>query len=333
MENHKPWTITAKSSSEIEILLYDMIGQDWLTGDGITAKSFAEDLRAAGKVSTIHLRVNSPGGNVFDGLAIFNSLLTHGAKITAQVDGLAASIASVILMAASEISMGENTFLMLHNPSTMIGGDAPRMRKMADTLDKVKSSMITAYQRHTTKSVEEIGAILDAESWLTAQEAVDNGFAENVTTTEEDEADIAANFDLSHFRKVPAQIAAVFGRQPRPPFFARRPGDGISRTKRLAVLRQHEVELDALAKTRTSAERAAVLRQHQFELDALARKVRAAELRQHTVELAKLDREIEFLESTKPKTDAQRFAVLRQRAINLGIKPYISARHRYPGMS
>lgn len=207
---HKPWTITAKAGDEIEILLYEMIGEDWF-GEGTTAKSFAEDLKAAGKVSKIHLRVNSPGGNVFDGIAIYNTLLSHGAKITAAVDGIAASIASVIVMAAEEISMNDNAMMMIHNPSTMIGGDAPRMRKMADTLDKIKSSMITAYRRHSDKSVEEIGALLDAETWMTAQETVDSGFAESVTTPEGEEADVAANFDLSHFRKVPVQIAAVFG--------------------------------------------------------------------------------------------------------------------------
>lgn len=214
-KNHKPWTITAKSSSEIEILLYEMIGQDFWTGEGTTAKSFAEDLKAAGDgIRKIHLRVNSPGGSVFDGLAIYNTLLGHGAKVTASVDGLAASIASVIVMAASEISMADNGMMMIHNPSTVVGGDSVAMRKMAETLDKVKTSMITAYRRHSKMSVEEIGALCDAETWMTAQETVDNGFAELVNTPEGDDAsnDVAANFApiLAKFRKVPQQIAARF---------------------------------------------------------------------------------------------------------------------------
>ena len=221
--NHKPWTITAKSSSEIEILLYEMIGMDFWSGEGTTAKSFAEDLKAAGDgVRKIHLRVNSPGGNVFDGLAIYNTLLNHGAKITASVDGLAASIASVITMAAEEISMGDNAIMMIHNPSTVVGGDAPEMRKMADVLDKVKTLMITAYRRHTSKSIAEVGAIMDAETWMTAQETVDAGFAELVTTPEGDEEDVAANFApiFAKFRHVPAQIAARFS-------------GSVSRTKRV----------------------------------------------------------------------------------------------------
>jgi ATP-dependent Clp endopeptidase proteolytic subunit ClpP len=212
IKNHKPWTITAKAGGEIEILLYEMIGTDFWTGEGTTAKSFAEDLKAAGPVTKIHLRVNSPGGAVFDGLAIYNTLLSHGAKVTAQVDGLAASIASVIVMAASEISMGENAIMMIHNPYTSVGGDANDMRKMAETLDKVKASMIPAYRRHTKKSAEEVAALMDAETWMTAQETVDLGFAEKVITPEGDDADVAANFApmLAKFRKVPQQIAARF---------------------------------------------------------------------------------------------------------------------------
>jgi ATP-dependent protease ClpP protease subunit len=212
-QTHKPWIMTAKAGGVLEILLYEMIGQDFWTGEGTTAKSFAEDLKAAGSVSKIHLRVNSPGGNVFDGIAIYNTLLSHGAKVTAQVDGLAASIASVIIMAASEISMGDNAMMMIHNPSTVIGGDSNDMRKMADTMDKVKTSMITAYRRHTKKSIDQIGALMDAETWMTAQETVDNGFAEKVITPEGNDADVAANFGqmLAIFRKVPQQIAARFG--------------------------------------------------------------------------------------------------------------------------
>ena len=211
-KQHKPWIFTAKAGGVLEILLYEVIGQDFWTGEGTTAKSFAEDLKAAGAVSKIHLRVNSPGGSVFDGLAIYNTLLSHGAKVTAQVDGLAASIASVIIMAASEISMGDNAMMMIHNPSTVIAGDSNDMRKMAETMDKVKASMITAYRRHSTQSEAQIATLMDAETWMTAQETVDNGFAEKVITPEGDDADVAANFGqmFAKFRKVPQQIAARF---------------------------------------------------------------------------------------------------------------------------
>ena len=204
-QHHKPWIITAKAGGALDILLYDVIGED-MFGEGTTAKSFAEDLKAAGSISKIHLRVNSPGGNVFDGIAIYNMLLSSGARVTAQVDGIAASIASVILMAASEVSMNESAMLMIHNPHfTIAGGDQNDLRKMADTLNKVKSSMIAAYRRHSTQSAEQIGALMDAETWMSAAEAKANGFIQVVT---DEDGEVAANFDLSMFQKVPAQIAA-----------------------------------------------------------------------------------------------------------------------------
>jgi ATP-dependent Clp protease, protease subunit len=209
----KPWTIHAKAGGEIEILLYEMIGTDWWTGEGTTAKQFAEDLKAAGAVSQIHLRVNSPGGNVFDGIAIYNTLLSHKATVTAQVDGLAASIASVIIMAASEISMGANGMLMIHNPWSSVQGDSNDMRKMADTMDKVRTSMIAAYRRHTKMPAEDVGALMDEETWMTADEAKDRGFAETIIDPDET-ADLAANLAspiLSRFKRVPAKLAALAG--------------------------------------------------------------------------------------------------------------------------
>lgn len=232
-----PWTIIATAPGQLEILLYQMIGEDFW-GEGTTAKSFSDDLKAAGAVSKIHLRVNSPGGNVFDGIAIYNALLSHRATVTATVDGLAASIASVIIMAASEISVAENGIVMIHNPSTLIAGDANEMRKMADTMDKVKSSMITAYRRHTKLSVEKIGVLMDAETWMSAEEAVEQGFAEKVCTPEDDEAEIAANFDLSQFRRVPRQIAARCTGVDE--------SEQRRRKMRLRTLELHQFDLDAM---------------------------------------------------------------------------------------
>ncbi len=180
-----PWTMTAKAGGELEILLYEQIGADFWSDEGITAKKFAADLEAAGAVSKIRLRVNSPGGSVFDGLAIYNTLLSSGAKVTAAVDGLAASIASVIIMAASEISMGENAMMMIHNPYTQLSGDSNEMRKMADMMDKVKASMVKAYRRHTPMSDKDVGALMDSETWMTAEEAKSNGFAEMILDPDE----------------------------------------------------------------------------------------------------------------------------------------------------
>ena len=209
----KPWTMLAKAGGRLEVQLYEEIGRDMWTGEGTTAKQFQEDLKAAGDVSSIHLRVNSPGGSVWDGISMYNILLSHPATVTVTVDGLAASIASVIIMAGSEISMAANSMLMIHNPYTVMGGDAHEMRKMAETLDKVKGSMITAYRRHTKKTKEAVGKIMDDETWLTAEEAVDAGFVEEILDPDET-TDLAANLAspiLARCRHVPAKLAALAG--------------------------------------------------------------------------------------------------------------------------
>ena len=215
----KPWTFRAAGRGAIEILLYSEIGES-LFGEGTTAQAFAQELKDAGHVTEIHLRVNSPGGNVFDGLAIFNLLLSHGARVTAQVDGVAASIASVIICAAERIAIGPNCFLMIHNPATFVGGDANEFRKMAEALDKIKGSMVAAYRRHSSLSAKQIGTMMDSECWMSATEALANEFVEEITPDEaENGEELAANLDpriFAQFKHVPAQIAARLTRRTEP---------------------------------------------------------------------------------------------------------------------
>jgi len=211
----RPWRFEAKSNNSLEIFLYDDIGDSAWSDTGITARSFTDDLKKAGPISSIHLRVNSPGGAVFDGIAIYNALLNCGATVAAQVDGLAASIASVIIMAAEKISMAENAMLMIHNPHAVAGGDSTDHRRMAETMDKVRASMVTAYQRHSSLSAERISKMMDNETWLTAAEAIDQGFAEEITP-EAEPLPIAASVNLTQFRNVPQVIAARLQRKPDP---------------------------------------------------------------------------------------------------------------------
>ncbi|HZQ96549.1 MAG TPA: head maturation protease, ClpP-related [Candidatus Sulfotelmatobacter sp.] len=209
MKSHnlsKPWSFQALANSTLEICLYDEIGDNGF-GEGTTSRAFMEDLKQAGPVDSIHLRINSPGGAVFDGIAIYNALLTHGARITAQIDGLAASIASVICMSASTISMSRNSMAMLHNPHAVARGDSTDMRKLAEALDRVKSSIIMAYQRHIKLPAKEIAALMDRETWLSAQEAVDLGFADAVLDDGQ-ALPISASADLSRYKNLPEQIAA-----------------------------------------------------------------------------------------------------------------------------
>jgi hypothetical protein len=122
------------------------------------------------------MRIYSPGGSVIEGNAIFNALLNHPAKITAQID-FAASMATVIAMAANEIIIAENGFFMIHNPWAQATGDSDDMRKTADLLDKIKTTIVSAYKRHAKLSDTEIEGMMKAETWMTADEAMDFGFA------------------------------------------------------------------------------------------------------------------------------------------------------------
>ncbi|HBZ2142932.1 TPA: Clp protease ClpP, partial [Klebsiella pneumoniae] len=165
----------ASANNEADIYIYDEIGY-W----GVTAKQFVNDLKALGDVSHINLHINSPGGDVFDGIAIFNALKHHGAAITVHIDGLAASMASVIAMVGNPVIMPENTMMMIHKPWGFAGGDANDMRDYADLLDKVESVLIPAYAAKTGKTSDEIAAMLEDETWLDGAECLAMGFADQV---------------------------------------------------------------------------------------------------------------------------------------------------------
>lgn len=132
----------------------------------------------------ITLRINSGGGSVFTAQAILSSLRRHAASVTVYIDGLAASAASVIAMAGDKIIMPSNAMMMIHNPWTGTYGEAKDMRKMADTLDSVRDSIVAAYKEKTTLDVERIVQLMDDETWMTAAEAVELGFADEVEVTQ-----------------------------------------------------------------------------------------------------------------------------------------------------
>ncbi|WP_445677595.1 ClpP-like prohead protease/major capsid protein fusion protein [Pseudomonas putida] len=169
---------TLRASSQrgvVDLMLYGEIGA-W----GISANQFARDLKALGDVSQINLHVHSPGGDVFEGMAMYNLLRNHPARVEGTVDGLAASMGSVILMAADVIRIPENAMIMVHKPWGIQGGDADEMRRYADLLDKVEDSLVAAYTNKTGKTADEIKALLSAETWMTGAEAVELGFADEL---------------------------------------------------------------------------------------------------------------------------------------------------------
>lgn len=200
--------VQAKANGTAEVLIYGPIGEDWY-GNGVTAKQFRDDLKAAGDVSEIVVRVNSPGGEVFDGIAIYNELRAHKARKIVQVDGYAASIATVIAMAGDEIVLGTGTAMMIHGPSTFAWGPADTMRETADMLDKVAVGMVDAYARfNKTLAREDIEALMTGgDHWYTAAEAIKAGFATRMAEEQEPTDSTEAT---SAFKKAFAQVREQF---------------------------------------------------------------------------------------------------------------------------
>lgn len=202
---NKSWfnIAVAEDSTEAEISIYDSIG-----GYEINAKNFADQLKAL-EVDTIHLRINSPGGSVIDGTAIFNALQRHSATVITHIDGLAASMASVIAMAGDEVRMADNALLMIHNPWTMSIGDADELRKDADLLDKMRDIILSSYARSQYEP-DELKDLMDAETWFTAKEALDAGFIDAIETGLKAAAELSATAAINGI-KIPTekQVAAI----------------------------------------------------------------------------------------------------------------------------
>lgn len=197
------YRVIARGADAAELYIYGVIGGDWF-GEGITAKQVADDLKALGKgVKAIDVRINSEGGNVFDGKAIYSLLVEHKATINVKVDGLAASAASFIAMAGNSIEIAEGAFVMIHNAWTVAMGGAEDMRRTADLLDTINTTICDVYCARTKQPAASIKNWMDDETWMTAKEAIANGFADKMT----ENLKVAAS--VSHpnrFKKLPAAL-------------------------------------------------------------------------------------------------------------------------------
>lgn len=215
-----------------ELSIYGLIGGDgdpfaWLL-DEVTPAQFKAELDALGNIQTLKVMINSPGGDVFAGQAIHTMLWRHPATVQVYIDGLAASTASLVAMAGDVVIMPRNAMLMIHDPSVDAGGNARDHRQMADSLDVVRESMIAAYQRKTELSHDELVTLLEAETWMTAERAVAQGFADQieasqaVTTAQVRSGVVAVNgleIQLEHF-KHPIELwehAAPIRNESQPP--------------------------------------------------------------------------------------------------------------------
>jgi ATP-dependent Clp protease protease subunit len=212
------YKVVAKGNDSAEIYVYGVIGSDWF-GDGVSAKQFADDLRALGNVKTIDLRINSEGGSVFDGKAMYSLLNEHKAKIIVHIDGLAASAASFLAMAGDEIEISEGAFVMIHNAYMVAMGDARAMRQAAEMLDTVNNTIIDVYAARTKGDRKAIATMMDNETWMTGAEAIENGFADRMVENLKVAACVSNPEALKTFKKIPAALkpnnrraAAAFSR-------------------------------------------------------------------------------------------------------------------------
>jgi len=172
------YSIRAKGSGAGEIYIYEDVGEGWF--GGVSARQFADDLKALGPITTLDCRINSYGGEVFDGLAIYRQLVEHPARVVMHIDGVAASIASVIAMAGDEIRIAEAGFMMIHPAQGGVLGSAKDMRDMAELLDKITSSIANVYERRTSSTAEQIAAWIAADTWFTAADALAAGFVDAI---------------------------------------------------------------------------------------------------------------------------------------------------------
>ncbi|QQD28879.1 Clp protease ClpP [Pseudomonas simiae] len=192
-------SIKAASTDENSITIYDPIGFDWWTGEGVTAKRISAALRSIGD-SDVTVKINSPGGDVFEGLAIYNLLREHKGKVTVQILGLAASAASFIAMAADEIQIARAGFLMIHNSWTMAAGDRNDIREVADFLEQIDVTLADIYAVRTGDPIEAMRKLMDVETWMGGAAAIDAGFADNFLSSDAAVEDASAS--------APHQVAA-----------------------------------------------------------------------------------------------------------------------------
>ena len=191
--NKKWFSIQGKATDAVaEVYIFDEIG-----AYGITAQDFISEMKEY-KDTPVNLRINCIGGDVFDGMAMYNIIKKREAKTTAYIEGIAASMGSVIALAADEVVMAENSLFMIHNAWGGAMGEAEDMRKTASILEKISGEIANIYERKTRLSLNRIVEMMDKETWLNAQEAYELGFIDLIS----DSIKVAAKYDVSKFKNI-----------------------------------------------------------------------------------------------------------------------------------
>lgn len=214
-ERTKFWSFRAAGEGAGDLMLYGTIESESWWGDEITPVNFKNELDGLGDISVLNVYINSDGGDVFAGQAIHSMLKRHKAHVNVYIDGIAASIASVIAMAGDTVYMPRNSMMMIHSPWTIAMGNAKDFRKLAEDLDAAQETLIAAYQDKSRIDRDELIALLDAETWLSAEKAVELGFADEIEQTKQIAAAVRNGsltingqaMDLKQYKNAPKLVA------------------------------------------------------------------------------------------------------------------------------
>lgn len=193
----------AEDSSKADVYIYGDIGGWW--DGGVLAEEFVRDMRAL-DVGEVHAWINSPGGVVFDGVAIYDELARQKSKVIVHIDGIAASIASIIAMAGDEIQISEASNVMIHKPWSFVVGDDEAMDKEAAILRELKDGLVDIYVARTGQKRSDIDKWVAAETWFRGQKAVDHGFADVLVPSKKKPSAHARSAMLMHFKNAPQDL-------------------------------------------------------------------------------------------------------------------------------
>nr|MDT0253423.1 Clp protease ClpP [Endozoicomonas sp.] len=293
MAHNRQWfSIKNEAGQTPELFIYDDIDDWW----GVSAQSVIDQIRDM-DASEINVRVNCRGGMVFEGIAIYNALRLHKASVHISIEGLAASIASVIAMAGDKVTIAENAMMMIHNPYGWASGDAEAMRKTADVMDKIADSIAVSYTARTGKTIEEMKALMEAETWYTAAEALEAGLVDQV----DQPIKAAACFDLSKFNNAPAG----FGRLEQEPENKQQEPEKPEPKKEPEASTEAKPEVDALAiaslcnKAGYPEKTEAFLKEKLAETDVKARLAAFDEIKNLCKAASLANKSIDFIEANK----------------------------------
>ncbi len=203
--------VQMKSETEVDVTIFDVIGDGFF--GGVSPKEVDAALRKIPEAEQINVFINSPGGDVFAGMAIYNLLKMHKANVTVHVIGWAASAASVIAMAGDQIVMDDNAMMVIHDPWSCMCGTAAEFREAAESLDRIEGTIVATYAARTGQTAKTVAAMMEAETWMTAQEALDLGFATEIIAAKKAAAMIGG---LTHFKNEPPQEVADRFERPEP---------------------------------------------------------------------------------------------------------------------